>query len=209
MRCRDDALRVRSDRGGSLGGRIWPCYRPGNLWLPRSLAARREHRAPSPPTSGATHEVQGNPDRRRGSRARRLARHGAEDHLHAQLGRRRRSCALFLRAEDGLVQTGRHRRRFRDRPRLGRLGAEGRRRRLAARPLRHGRRAPVPRQGRRSGRRDERLRQLAAGPVLAQELGHQGRAAISPARRSATRRATAPARCGRRWRSGSASIRRR
>src|SRR6516165_9232806 len=39
----------------------------------------------------------------RGHLARRVSRSRAEDHLHAELGRGRRSCAVFLRAEDGLL----------------------------------------------------------------------------------------------------------
>ena len=109
-------------------------------------------------------------DRRR---PRRRSGRGAEADLHAQLGRGRRPRAVFLCAEDGLVQTGRHRHRFRDRTRLGGVGPEGRRGRLAARPLRHGGRAAVPRQGSRPRRADERLRQFAAGPLLAQEQRHQ------------------------------------
>src|SRR5258708_20326369 len=65
----------------------------------------------------------------------RIASLRAEDHLHAELGRRRRSCAVFLCPEDGPLQTSRPRRRLRDRARLGSLGAEGGRRPIPPRPL--------------------------------------------------------------------------
>ena len=132
--------RRRIDRVGSRN-----LSSPVTTQLPRTFAARRERRnAPNlAPDLGAQHDDH-RESRRRGPRrprARRIAGRGAEDHLHAQLGRGRRSRALFLRAEDGPVQAGRPRRRLRDRPRLRRLGAEGRRRPIAARPLRHGGRA--------------------------------------------------------------------
>ena len=115
------------------------------------------------------------PSRRR--RCRGPRRHAlvrpAEGRLHPQLGAGRRSRALLLRQEDGLVQGGRHRPQPRARQGLGGGGAEGRRRRQPDRPGRHAERADAARQGRRHGRRVQRLRQLAAGPVLAEELGHQ------------------------------------
>ena len=77
---------------------------------------------------------------------------------------------------------------------------------LAARPVRHGGRAAVPRQGPRPRRADERLCQLAAGPLLAQELRHQERQGSRRQEDRQSRPATARARCGRRWRRRSASI---
>ena len=111
--------------------------------------------------------------RSRGGAQRVCRLRAAEAHIYAQLGRRRRPCAVFLRAEDGLVQRRRRQRRLRDRSRLCRLRAEGRGGRFAARSLRHGRRSAVPRQGLGPGRADEHLCQLAAGPLLAEELRHQ------------------------------------
>ena len=97
----------------------------------------------------------------------------AEDHVHPQLGRRWRPCAVLLRAENGLVQRRRRQRRVRDRSRLRRLRAEGCGGLFSTWPVRHGRRGAVPRQGPRFGRPDERLCQFAAGSLLAQELRHQ------------------------------------
>ena len=58
---------------------------------------------------------------------------------------------------------------------LGAGHAARRRRRHAHRPGRHGRRAGRQGQGRRHGGGVQRLRQLAAGHVLAEELGHHRR----------------------------------
>ena len=97
--------------------------------LPGHSVARRERCANLGPNIGARHEDH-RESRARDARActRRVSGRGAKDHLHAQLGRGRRPRAVFLCPEDGLVQTGRPRRRLRDRPRLRRFGAEGRRR---------------------------------------------------------------------------------
>ena len=68
-----------------------------------------------------------------------------------------------------------------------------RRRRDPDRAGRHGRRARRQGQGRRHRGGVQRLRQLAAGHVLAEELGHQAASRTFPARRSATPRPTARA----------------
>ena len=216
------------DRGDAPSGRDFmrPCCMRGAVdrptrptlsfqvttQLPRPFAVRRGYglRAASTP-GGDQHENLETCSCGRGSggaqRVRRVR--AAEDDVYAQLGRRRRSCAVLLRAEDGLVQRRRRQRRLRDRPRLGRLRPEGRGGRLAARSLRHGRRAAVPRQGLGSGRADEHLCQLAAGPLLAEELRHQvGQGSRRQEDRQPGGRRR-PHACGRRWRRRSASIRTR
>ena len=127
---------------------------PGNHAVTTGLAVRRGSACVQRPLRGDQHEISKFALRSGPRCVQRVGRVGAaEDHVHAQLGRRRRPRAVFLRAEDGLVQRRRRQRRIRDRPRLGRFGAEGRRRapRSSASPTWPA--CSVPRQGPRSRRR--------------------------------------------------------
>ena len=145
----------------------------GQRWCPEGMPVAR---LKDDPQSRNHHDARSPPCPRR-RRRRRLRCHPLvrpdQGRLRPQLGARRRPRALLLRQEDGLVQGRRHRPQHRAGQGLGGGGAEGRRRRQPDRPGRHAQRADAARQGRRYGRRVQRLRQLAAGPLLAEELGHQ------------------------------------